>query len=1034
MPDTDPLTELTRPASSLDSLIAKHSERTGLDPDLVRRLVKQESRGNSRAVSPKGAGGTMQLMPGTAAQMGVKNRFDPDENIRGGTDYLKQQLDKFGDVNLALAAYNAGPGAVIKHGNKVPPYAETQNYVKTIGHGYQGTGYAQDPLTALTSGTDFVPPSDPLTEVTQQPEAQQPRQQTSRAPSPADLNAQLLGALQKSQPRTRSKKSILSPQGIEVGGKVGEPSDADQVRNAVRASAPPGFGLLPTDAQNAISEQIAKGATSLTQAGAGLVRNLPHDPLAGQNQVTDQAANQLNAASQTMARGGAEMEKQANRPTVNVPVLGKVGMQDVYNVGGGAAGSAPAMVLTSLGVPAPVAFGLQSYLQASGRDADWQDTLKETGVGAATGALFEIPVPSKMALLARIGAKLGIVGGGTYGIEKLAGMPEGEARKNAAVNALFGASGEIGKSAPEAKLAEAIPASQPREFAPTLRPSELAQRTGLREQGTIPAATLPEALPERRLATIPLGPRRGPTPRTGESPVIPERPISEQPGVGIGPQSGDIMHANAQIDALNRRLREVAQIKNPTGRAQKLQANLESQLADATAARNALLDPKVQAQMEGRPLTDVLAERRQNERPTGLAETGIPSEPITEPAATEPHPSTRQNRRVRNVASGTKGQFKPGFKEEVTAEEPLSSPTGVGTRTPASQPPEAVESQSPAANILSMSLGYDVMRGDSRELRYNIKHGNEESAAIILIKPNGNADVELTGSGAGSLGIRNVLALRNQLQSLHPEIQAIEFKREGSTGGVFGRKGVIRVKPRTTAPKSEVQPSEVAATEAPQVEPTEQIRTVPQTPELTPATAVSPQTTPDLAAQPAVATETTAITPETKPSRLAQGVEAKAIAANLTKGFEGLPEYSTVKVADQAERAVKLLNDDPDLAKRIATGEEHPPNGLLPEAIFTAVENRALASRDTQTLLDLARGSRSVEASGMGQRLRLLAERNPNSAVAAIQQIEKARSKGVSDEQVRFATNKVRTELQVEMKKAAPKIKDWASFLDSIRC
>src|SRR5689334_9381045 len=122
--DLDPLSELTLGAnrvSDLDSLITKHSQRTGLDPELVRRLVRQESGGRTRAVSPKGAGGVMQLMPETAKSLGVTNPFDPDQNIRGGTDYLKQQLDKFGDVNLALAAYNAGPGAVEKYGNKIPP-------------------------------------------------------------------------------------------------------------------------------------------------------------------------------------------------------------------------------------------------------------------------------------------------------------------------------------------------------------------------------------------------------------------------------------------------------------------------------------------------------------------------------------------------------------------------------------------------------------------------------------------------------------------------------------------------------------------------------------------------------------------------------------------------------------------------------------------------------------------------------------------------------------------------------------------------
>src|SRR5262249_49321257 len=113
---------------------------------------------------------------------------------------------------------------------------------------------------------------------------------------------------------------------------------------------------------------------------------------------------------------------------------------------------------------------------------------------------------------------------------------------------------------------------------------------------------------------------------------------------------------------------------------------------------------------------------------------------------------------------------------------------------------------------------------------------------------------------------------------------------------------------------------------------------------------------------------TTAPASETKESKLARGVEAKAVQANLTKSFEGLSEYGTVKVADQAERAVKLLTDNPESARRIAMGEEQPPAGLLPESVFTAVENRALKEGDVDTLRDLATSSsRPVEASTMGQ-------------------------------------------------------------------
>lgn len=110
----------------------------GLDPKLVLRLVGKESGGNQSALSPKGALGRFQLMPGTAKELGV-NPNDPMQNIEGGLTYLKQQMDRFGSLPLALAAYNAGPGSVSKHGG-IPPFKETQNYVQSILSGYNGTG------------------------------------------------------------------------------------------------------------------------------------------------------------------------------------------------------------------------------------------------------------------------------------------------------------------------------------------------------------------------------------------------------------------------------------------------------------------------------------------------------------------------------------------------------------------------------------------------------------------------------------------------------------------------------------------------------------------------------------------------------------------------------------------------------------------------------------------------------------------------------------------------------------------------------
>jgi len=122
----------------LDGLIRQNGAKYGVDPYLIFCVMEQESHFNPRALSPKGARGLMQLMPGTAARFGVKRASDPAQNIAGGTRYLKQLIAQFdGRVDLVLASYNAGEGAVLRYGRKVPPYRETRDYVKKISYRYR---------------------------------------------------------------------------------------------------------------------------------------------------------------------------------------------------------------------------------------------------------------------------------------------------------------------------------------------------------------------------------------------------------------------------------------------------------------------------------------------------------------------------------------------------------------------------------------------------------------------------------------------------------------------------------------------------------------------------------------------------------------------------------------------------------------------------------------------------------------------------------------------------------------------------------
>ena len=175
-----------------------------------------------------------------------------------------------------------------------------------------------------------------------------------------------------------------------------------------------------------------------------------------------------------------------------------------------------------------------------------------------------------------------------------------------------------------------------------------------------------------------------------------------------------------------------------------------------------------------------------------------------------------------------------------------------------------------------------------------------------------------------------------------------------------------------------------------------------------------------------------------KKNGLAVGIRKKAIKNGLKMSFGSLPEYEMVNIDDQSTEALKLLVADKTYALDIALGKVDPPPGLLPESVFIAVENDALASGDVDTIRQLATESELVgEATVMGQRIRMLAERNPYSPTAAIDKVTKFRKSQVESKTgktVSQLTKETVSDIKTEMAKAQPTKSDWSSFIDSIKC
>jgi hypothetical protein len=139
----------------LTPLIARHSDSQRLDPRLVRAVIQVESGYNVRARSNKGAMGLMQLMPATAVELAVADPYDPDQNLRGGTTYLRQMIDHFGRLDMAVAAYNAGPGAVERY-RGIPPYADTVDYVRQVLALYHEVGGVTGAVIGRLAGSEVA--------------------------------------------------------------------------------------------------------------------------------------------------------------------------------------------------------------------------------------------------------------------------------------------------------------------------------------------------------------------------------------------------------------------------------------------------------------------------------------------------------------------------------------------------------------------------------------------------------------------------------------------------------------------------------------------------------------------------------------------------------------------------------------------------------------------------------------------------------------------------------------------------------------
>ena len=266
-----------------EGLVRKYAEQSGVPYELGMAVLKAESGGNPNALSPKGAGGLMQLMPGTAKEMGVTNVNDPEQNIRGGMGYLAKKLAEFnGNVPLAVAAYNAGSGAVRQAGNQIPNYAETKAYVPRVLSIYKGLGGAGD--------TGDVPLSSPMpNKATGLVNAPAPRQYTPD--NPYYKQAEAMGLAQQEQMRMKSQKPVSLDDWLKL-------------QTAAESMA-----------------QMTKGYADMSPEGQAQLRQAKVDELFGGYQAAQGGLSGAGAAAPrpSLLDGAKALQEKANGDTSNTP-------------------------------------------------------------------------------------------------------------------------------------------------------------------------------------------------------------------------------------------------------------------------------------------------------------------------------------------------------------------------------------------------------------------------------------------------------------------------------------------------------------------------------------------------------------------------------------------------------------------------------------------------------------------------------------------------------------------------------------------